>query len=271
MGTNEKQIEWMRWSFFGVVLVFYVIITGLTVIALFTSLVQVDPQFKKLLFGAFILETGGAFFGLYYTLFGFTAEGKREPLPTNLIQNVDVVTESPLGIPVDLTKIVTQASLFDSYMSMLYGYAATNDFKQYFEPSMSVFLAKGGMNPHGFTPNAVLSIERNPLGLLNQTLADYARDTFSQVDQALQITGERQARIGTDQAVTWYHFRKPLSTEDNPERTVDLLQYQKIVVAGDLMGIVTVTYGIKSDPDHIRILQQLVSQFGVKTTSNVDT
>lgn len=110
-------------------------------------------------------------------------------------------------------------------------------------------------------------MEKNRLVEQNMTLKQFLDSNFEQLKQVMDKTfiyGERQVRLGKNgnMALQWWSFEY---NDANSDAKMEVLQYQKIVIAGDLMALVTVTYDSKrTDPDYVRVLQQLISQFGVK-------
>lgn len=134
MNIREKK---MRWILFWIFVPLFVITAGLTILSLFSSVIQIDPQFKGIIVGLFVMEAGGAVLALFYSLYTI----KPKLVPTNTIPGVSIVREedSPLGITIDLSKPVTismqDASIgYTNARNTLSGeYLSSADFKQHFE------------------------------------------------------------------------------------------------------------------------------------------
>ena len=63
------SVNRMRWILFWVTIGIYSVVTILTILALFTNLVQIPEQFSNSLFNIFIGEAGLAVLALFYSLF----------------------------------------------------------------------------------------------------------------------------------------------------------------------------------------------------------
>ncbi|MDX1671903.1 MAG: hypothetical protein R3211_06140 [Balneolaceae bacterium] len=81
--NNQSQIlggsaNRMRWILFSVITLLFVTITVLTILALFTEIVEVKPSYEEKLLYAFILEIAAAIFGLFYSLFQLKPMGQSK-------------------------------------------------------------------------------------------------------------------------------------------------------------------------------------------------
>lgn len=59
----------MRWILFLVITIFFIVITTLTILAVFTDIVDPGQQYQDKLFYTFLVEIGVALFALFYSVF----------------------------------------------------------------------------------------------------------------------------------------------------------------------------------------------------------
>lgn len=78
----------MRWILFSVITVLFVVISIVTILALFFGIGELKEQYEQQLVAAFILETAGALFGLFYSLFGLKPSAQHRAY-----KKVEKVTE----------------------------------------------------------------------------------------------------------------------------------------------------------------------------------
>ncbi len=188
---------------------------------------------------------------------------------TQSVPNATIVDEPILQKPIDLRAPVQEGQL----MPYLPGGESPfpEEFFQYFEPQLIQFNAKGYSG--GFMPTMNFARQPNPLPLLNVTLSEFMEGVHSITggifellgSEAFQSKGQRQVRSGKDAAVQWYTIDFVAPTPEKPDHKIELIQFQKYVVTGDQMGIMTITYATtQTDPEHISCLHKLLSDFGVR-------
>lgn len=262
---NEDQNEKMRWVLFWIFIGFYVVITSLTLLALFFGLGSLTEGYKKPLFTTFIVETGIGVTTLFYALFALKkAPARTLPQPaaveTEVIHDVGLVTDLPYKGVIDLDK---SSKLLESYNENFRTLLSQNNFTSHFKPNMLLFVSPDP-NYNSFRPTVVIQIEKNQLPEINMTLADYMDSVFTETQKLQSIIGKRFIRIGVNSATQWYQSKasKIMGIETNLETTYQ--QVQKIVLSDELMGIITISYSDETSPEDQNVLQQLLAEFGVK-------
>jgi hypothetical protein len=116
----------------------------------------------------------------------------------------------------------------------------------------------------GFRPNVVLEIGKNPLPDLNVTLADFVKANVSALKGIFRLKETREIRAGFDVAVQWFSHDMTIPTKDDPNNVGAVQQFQKYVVSGDRLGVLTISYPAEgADPEHVRCLHELLSRFAV--------
>jgi len=262
---NEDQNEKMRWILFWIFIGFYVIITTLTILALFFGLGSLTEEYKRTLFTTFIIETGVGVVALFYALFGLKRAGdttvqKPAKIESEVISDVSIVTDLPYNGVIDLNK---STNLLESYNDNLRSLLNQSSFLSHFKPSMFVFVSPDPAYTT-YRPSLVIQIEKNSLTELNLTLADYMDSVFAETQKLQTIVGKRYIRIGTNSATQWYqgNASRIMGMETNLELTYQ--QFQKVVLSDELMGIITISYSDETTPEDQKILQQLLAEFGVK-------
>ena len=262
----DEQSKKMKWILFWVFIVIYIVVTILTILALFFGLGNLGENFKTPLLATFIIETGVGIITLFYSLFGLKKGGTTQnaaPKPnveTEIQRNVDVVEDSPLGAEIELNKPV---DLLGSYNGEINEQLSSKFFVDNYDPVMMVFRSSDG-DYKEFNPNVVLQMEKNSLLELNMTLSDFMDSGYSLTSEMQHIVGKRQVRVGTNIATQWYRARLTNIMGIQVDTEIMMTQFQKIVVADDLMGIMTITYGDEAKPKDIKILQNLLNDFGIK-------
>ncbi len=76
---NEDQKAKMRWYMFWVFMVLFIIVSILTISALFFDFGQLESKYKDNLTWAFVLEVGGAVVALFYSIFDIKRPQTQEP------------------------------------------------------------------------------------------------------------------------------------------------------------------------------------------------
>lgn len=259
----DEQSKFMKWILFWVFISFYVIITILTIFALFFELGNLAEDYKTSLFTTFLIETGVGIITLFYSLFGLNRGNKKESIHqvnSEIVDNVEVVDDSPLGTNIELNKPV---DLLGSYNGEIKSILSSKSFLENYSPNMMVFASTDDEYLE-FRPNVVFHLESNPLISLNITLADYMDSSYSITKEMQSMVGKRHVRIGNSIATQWYkaNLSNVMGIKINSETTYT--QFQKFVVSDDLMGIVTISYGDETKSKDIQILQDLLNKFGVK-------
>ncbi|MDO5969934.1 hypothetical protein Q4Q35_08940 [Flavivirga aquimarina] len=260
---NDKQSITMKWVLFWVFIIFYIVITSLTILALFFDFGNLASNFKTPLFATFIVETGVGIIMLFYSLFKLKKEPKDKPFPkidSEIVSNLEVVNDSPLGTEISLNKPV---NLLESYKSEINSLLTSNKFLKQFNPAMMVFTSKDE-SYNEFRPTVVLQLDKNPLIDLNMTLSDYMDSTFSLTKDMQNIVGKRQVRVGTNIATQWYKINMKNVMGIKIDTDYIFTQFQKIVVSDDFIGIITISYGDETKPKDVKILQDLFSEFGIQ-------
>ncbi|MGE0569409.1 MAG: hypothetical protein AB7O73_15825 [Bacteroidia bacterium] len=187
-------------------------------------------------------------------------ENKQSTIETNAKRHIDVVTDSPLNAPIKLNEQIDLLSLInDKSRPMIY----SKTFTEKFSPSMLIFVSKDNTYSK-FKPTVVIQIEANPLEALNMTLADYMESSYTITKEIQTMIGERQVRTGSTAATQWYRCKLTNVFGMQVETDIEYIQFQKIVVSNDLMGIITLSYTDETKPDDIKILQELLLEFGIK-------
>ncbi len=262
---KEDQNEKMRWILFWIFIGLYVIITVLTILALFYGLGSLAEEYKKTLFTTFIVETGVGVVTLFYALFGLRkTSGNTVPPParivTEVIHDVGLVTDLPYKGVIDLDK---STNLLESYNGNFRSLLGQNNFSAHFKPSMFVFISPDP-NYTTYRPSVVIQIEKNQLTEMNMTLSDYMESVFTETQKLQSIVGKRYIRLGASSATQWYQAdaSRILGMDTNLKTTYQ--QVQKVVLSDKLMGIITISYSDETTPEDQNILQQLLAEFGVK-------
>ncbi len=261
---NGDQNDKMRWILFWIFIGFYIVITILTILALFFGLGSLAEEYKKTLFTTFIIETGVGVTVLFYALFGLKkgADDTNRPIQnieSDEIRDVNVVDDLPYKGKINLNESI---NLLDSYSDNFQSFLDNNDFRNHFKPSMYMFVSPDEKYEL-FRPNLVIQIGKNELTEFNITLADYMENVFSESSKMLSIVGKRYIRLGTNSATQWYKASavKIMGVDTTSEITFQ--QVQKVVVSDDLMGIITISYNEDTSPKDQMILQQLIENFGI--------
>ncbi len=260
----KKQDTQMKWILFWVFIIIFVLVTLLTILALFFGLGNLSEEFHKPLFTTFIIETGIGIITLFFSLFGLRKRSyskvKGSSIETELINDVDIVKDSPLGTDIPLN---IQVDLLGSYNGEINSLISSTDFLKQFNPSMMVF-ASSDNDYTEFRPNVVIQLENNPLINLNMTLSDYMDSAYSLTQEMQNIVGKRQVRIGSNMATQWFRINLSNLLGNEVKTDITYTQFQKIVITDDLMGIITISYGDETKPNDIKILQDFLNKFGIK-------
>ncbi|MCK9208024.1 MAG: hypothetical protein M0P66_13005 [Salinivirgaceae bacterium] len=259
----NNQNNLMRWILFGVFITFYVLITTFTIFALFFDLGNLSSEFKKPLFTTFIIETGIGIVTLFYSLFGLRRSANSSSLPkieSEIVNNVNVVNDTPIGADIYLNNDI---DLLNSYNKSIKSRLTSEGFSTHFEPSMFVF-ASPDSDYKDFRPTIVIQIEKNQLNQLNMTLSDFMDSGYALTQEMNSIVGKRHVRIGNTTALQWFRCNLNKVMGLNLDSDVEFTQYQKIVISDDLMGIITISYGDETKPEDMKILQDLLQDYGVK-------
>ncbi len=201
---------------------------------------------------------------LFFSLFGLRKRSyskvKGSSIETELINDVDIVKDSPLGTDIPLN---IQVDLLGSYNGEINSLISSTDFLKQFNPSMMVF-ASSDNDYTEFRPNVVIQLENNPLINLNMTLSDYMDSAYSLTQEMQNIVGKRQVRIGSNMATQWFRINLSNLLGNEVKTDITYTQFQKIVITDDLMGIITISYGDETKPNDIKILQDFLNKFGIK-------
>lgn len=264
---REEQNEKMRWILFWIFIGFYVVITILTILALFFGLGNLTEGYKNTLFTTFIIETGVGVIALFYALFGLKKAGEKETpevhvqtVESDEKSNVKLVEDLPYKGVLDLNKHITLPEMYaDNFRSLL----DKQNFAARFKPNMYVFVSPDTAYQY-FRPNVVIQTAPNQLTQLNITLADYMDSVFSETQKLQSIVGKRYIRIGANTATQWYEASASRIMGLETEMNTTFQQIQKVVVTDSLMGIITISYSDETTPQDQSILQQLLEEFGVK-------
>lgn len=259
----EEQRKKMKWILFWVFLTIYVIVTFLTILALFFNLGNLEVGYKSSLVATFIIETGAGIITLFYSIFSLKRPDKKNVIPpfsSEIQKDVEVVDDSPLGSKIQLNK---PTDILGSYNGEIKSVLISKNFSEQYNPAMMLFLSSD-TDYMNFRPTVVLQLVENPLIQLNMTLADYMDSAYAMTKEMQDIVGKRQVRVGNNIATQWY--RAKLTNIMGIKVDVDIVytQFQKIVVSDDLMGIITVSYADETKPKDIKILQDLLNLFGIK-------
>jgi len=258
---NENQNSKMRWILFWVFLGFYAIFTILTIFALFCNFGQLAESYKSILVTTFIIETGVGVITLFYSLFGLNKSSKHNTpeIETDSKRNIEIVTDSPLGKEISLNQSVDLLTSFDENLRII----VTNiKFCERFKPCMLVLASND--EEYEFRPNIVFQVEKNPLVELNITLADYMESGYSIIKDTQEIIGQRHVRSGSLIATQWYRVKMTNFLGLKVDSDVTYVQFQKIVVSDDLMGIITLSYSDETKPEDINLMQKILDEFGIK-------
>ncbi len=252
----------MRWVLFYVLIVLYVVVTTLTILSLFFGLGDLEVSFKKPLFITFIIEIGITITALFYSLFGLKKSPTQvlpKKIDTEIIRDVDVVNDSPLKTEIQLNSPV---ELLESYNHEIQSMLASEEFSKEFYPSMLLFTSLA-TDYKETTPTIVIQLLADPLPQLNMTLADYLDSAHAQTADMQNIIGKRQVRVGTTIGTQWYRAKLTNLFGKDVDLDIVYTQFQKVVVSDGRMGIVTITYGDETTPKDIKILQDVLKEFGI--------
>ncbi len=259
----DEQRSKMKWVLFWVFIAIYIIVTLLTILALFFDLGNLATDYKTPLFTTFIIETGVGIITLFYSLFGLSRNETKETTPqvnSEIINNVSVVDDSPLDTEIQLNKPV---DLLGSYKGQINSILSSESFSEQYNPAMMMFTSTDEDYTE-FRPSVVLQLLKNPLISLNTTLADYMDSSYTLTKEMQDIIGKRKIRIGTNIAIQWFRVKFSNILGIKVDSDTVCTQFQKFVVSNELMGIVTIAYGDDTKPKDIKILQDLLNEFGIK-------
>jgi hypothetical protein len=266
---TSSQSETMRWYLFWVFISLFVIISILTILALFFEVGQIGEDDKGKLVTAFLLEVGLAVGALFYSLFKLKPPAgstiAENLLPAEVQENVGIITSEDAPFEEDITIDLSQPTQLDTanpLASFKIGGILSQDFQKNFTPAMITYIARVEFGE--FRPNVILTFEPNPLFHLNMTLADYVTENTKTISGILALKDARQVRSSFNAALQWYSYEMPFPTQENPDNVAQIQAFQKYVVAGEQLATLTITYQTEgTDPDHIHCLHQLLKEFGV--------
>lgn len=255
----------MRKVVFWILIGLYLAITILTCFTLFADLGHLGENNKTPLTYTFIIETGVAFFALFYKLFDIKKDNPAFRQNADDIgkidskQNVEVVTDSPIGTDIPLNEPIV-ADLLRPYDSAIKRLLESEGFGGGFSPNIISFAS---IRDYGdkFQPNVNIQIKPNVLHTVNFNLEEFVRLSNSSADSMapqfnFKIIGDRHVRIGNNLAIQWYDAH----IGDKGVFT----QYQKLVVTEGLIGVMTVSYDKDTLPEDILLLQSLLQGFGIQ-------
>lgn len=259
----EKQRNIAKHALLVLFVVFYVLITTITILALFFNFGDLYFEYKTRLFTAFILEVAVVIVVLFYSFFEYRRSYDILRLPrvdSKSIHDVNVVKNSPIGADVFLNKDV---DLLNSYNKSVKLNLVSEGFSTQFDPSCFVFVSNntGYVN---FRPTVEIQVEKNLLNQLNMSLSDYMDSEYVLTKEMHSIVGERQVRTSDTTALQWFRGTLESVSGVDYEAATEYIQYQKIVISNDLMGILTVSYGDEIKQKDKEVLQNLICDFGVK-------
>jgi hypothetical protein len=262
------QDGWMRKVMFLVLMIVFVVMFILTCLALFADFGHLGSGNKTLLTTTFVIESGVAVFALFYKLFGIKkdnpvfrssgTDGSAAKVESK--QNVDVVTDSPVGVDISLNAPVA-AGIFGPFDATIQTLIASEGFADRFRPATIAFISTRDY-ASAFGPNVNIQINQNPWGTVNLNLAEFVEKNNSVAQAAFadsrffRITSDRHIRTGNNMAVQWYSAQVG--------GKVDITQYQKFVISEELIGIMTISYNDDTVPEDIQLLQSLLKDFGVQ-------
>ena len=256
----------MRKVLFFALLPIFLLTAVLTMASVFFDVGNLSPTLKMTLVTALILEVAAVVLGLSRRLFGLApaAQSARPEIPTNSVEGVERVMDSPLGRPIDLTGAVHKGDtdMMDMFIAMITRFASLPG-SRIFAPHSCAFVTRD--NPE-VTYNVNFTVE--DLGSGNgevkpQSLVEYVESQYAEIEQALsqdgnRLIGKREIRSNVNDAVQWYMVEIHSDGPDGGPTSTVVTQVQRYSCVGNLVGITTVTYTSKTEPDQIALLQEVL-------------
>ncbi len=132
---NEDQKAKMRWYMFWVFMILFVIVSILTISALFFDFGQLESKYKDNLIWAFVLEVGGAVVALFYSIFDI-----KRPQAQVKNNSQEQIASDPGSIRDNLT--TNERRIYKALMDEPYGRLIAN-YTQYYGRELERLIENG--------------------------------------------------------------------------------------------------------------------------------
>jgi c-di-AMP phosphodiesterase-like protein len=252
--------------FFWTLFPLFIIICILTILALFTPVIKIDPEYKKPIVYAFVLEVAILVAALFREVFGLKKKEQEGEVPKQDIKIVaketETVDDAPIGV-IKLNKEVVHDKIViqqtpDKFVRNL---LSKEEFQKKFFLRMIMYEA---LDRTGSNIN--IELRPNTLGQLDITLKQYQEHELAALGSIFSIKdSKKELRVNNTgtMSLSWYTLLVP--NPNKPGEFIEVMQYAKHVVVEDIIAILAISYnpGI-THPENIRILQALLEEFGTE-------